>query len=84
VPTLVSVIVPVHNGERFLADALSAIAGQTHRSVELVVVDDGSTDGAAALAEEFVAGDGRGVVHRQPQGGVAAARNARSRSHRAR
>jgi glycosyltransferase involved in cell wall biosynthesis len=75
VPTLVSVIVPVHDGEQFLGDALSAIAAQTHRSIEIVVVDDGSSDGSAALAEEFVTRDGRGVVHRRPQGGVAAARN---------
>ncbi|MEX1006428.1 MAG: glycosyltransferase [Acidimicrobiia bacterium] len=73
--TLVSVIVPVHNGERFLPDALDAISGQTHRPIELVVVDDGSTDGSGALAEEFVARAGRGVVHRRSQGGVAAARN---------
>ncbi len=74
-PTLVSVIVPVHDGARFLPDALAAIAGQTHRTVELVVVDDGSADDSASLASEFVARVGRGVVHRQPQGGVAAARN---------
>jgi glycosyltransferase involved in cell wall biosynthesis len=75
VSTLVSVIVPVHNGARFLDDALTSIAAQTHRALEIVVVDDGSTDGSAALADDFMARDGRGVVYRQRQGGVAAARN---------
>jgi glycosyltransferase involved in cell wall biosynthesis len=76
VPPLVSVIVPVHDGERFLPESLPAITAQTHQPVELVVVDDGSTDGSARVAGEFVAAHGIGVVHRRPQGGVAAARNA--------
>ena len=74
--TLVSVVVPVHDGERFLAEALDSITAQREVDVELVVVDDGSTDGSAALAERLVAAHGRGVVQRQSQRGVAAARNA--------
>ncbi len=74
--TLVSVVVPVHDGERFLAEALDSITAQRDVDIELVVVDDGSTDGSAALAERVVAAHGRGIVHRQSQRGVAAARNA--------
>ena len=73
---LVSVIVPVHDGERFVGEALGAISAQTYENVEIIVVDDGSTDDSARIAEELVGAHGRGVVHRQPQGGVAAARNA--------
>jgi len=67
---LVSVIVPIHNGERFLGEALDSIAAQDYGSVEIIVVDDGSTDGGAALAAA------RGVtLIRQEQRGAGTARN---------
>lgn len=68
---LVSAVIPVFNGERYLWAALDSVARQTHSPLEVFVVDDGSTDGSAAIAKEFpqfrliVAG------HR----GVSAARN---------
>lgn len=69
---LVSVIVPVFAGERFLGDALDTVAAQTYPSVETIVVDDGSPDRSAEIA------DGRAGVRvlREPHRGVAAARNA--------
>jgi glycosyltransferase involved in cell wall biosynthesis len=55
---LISVIMPVFNaqraGEHYLRDALHSVAAQTYRTFELIVVDDGSTDGTAAVVEEFV------------------------------
>jgi len=68
---LVSVIVPVRNGERFLAAALESAYAQDYPRLEVVVVDDGSTDGSAAVARSFPA---RCVF--QANRGVAAARNA--------
>lgn len=50
---LVSVVVPVYNGERFLAAALRSILGQDYHHFELIVVDDGSTDGSAEIARSF-------------------------------
>jgi hypothetical protein len=47
---LVSVLLPVHDGERYLAAAIDSILSQTHRNLELIVLDDGSTDGSAAIA----------------------------------
>lgn len=68
---LVSVIVPVHAGERFLGAALDSIAAQTHPRVETIVIDDGSPDRSAEIASARA-----GVrVLRQERGGVAAARN---------
>jgi glycosyltransferase involved in cell wall biosynthesis len=69
---LVSVIVPVHRGERFLAAALDSVEAQTHPRVETIVVDDGSPDASAEIAAA------RPHVHlvRQAHAGVAAARNA--------
>jgi len=47
--TLVSVLLPVHNGARYLESATRSILNQTHRELELIVVDDGSTDGSAEI-----------------------------------
>jgi len=67
----VAVVVPVRDGERYLEAALRSLLEQTRPPDELIVVDDGSRDGSAALAE------GLGVrVLRRPATGVAAARNA--------
>jgi glycosyltransferase involved in cell wall biosynthesis len=69
---LVSCVIPVYNGERFLGEALASVAGQTFPAIEIIVVDDGSTDGTAAVATS-----GRfGVRYlAQPNAGPAAARN---------
>lgn len=70
---LISVIVPVHNGERHLADALRSVRLQTYPHVELLVVDDGSTDASVEVARQ-ACGD-RCRVLQQTLGGPAAARN---------
>lgn len=69
---LVSCIVPVFNGERYLAEALDSILAQTYRPLEVVVVDDGSTDGTAAIVRGY---DGRVRTVRQVHQGAPAARN---------
>jgi glycosyltransferase involved in cell wall biosynthesis len=69
---VVSVVVPVYNGERFLAECLDSLVAQDYPAVEIVVVDDGSTDGSAAIAERY---DGVRVL-RRAHVGLAATRNA--------
>ena len=73
---LVSVIVPAYNAARFLAAALESALAQTYRELEIIVVDDGSTDETARIAEAFVARDSRVRFIQQKNAGVAAARNA--------
>jgi glycosyltransferase involved in cell wall biosynthesis len=69
---LVSCIVPVFNGEPYLRETLDSILAQTHRPLELIVVDDGSTDGSA----DIIATYGEHIrCHRQENSGPAAARN---------
>jgi glycosyltransferase involved in cell wall biosynthesis len=70
---LVSVIVPVFNGARFLAQAIDSILAQRYAPLELIVVDDGSTDATPAVAERY---DGKLRYLRQANAGPAAARNA--------
>jgi glycosyltransferase involved in cell wall biosynthesis len=72
VASLVSCIVPVFNGERYLAEALQSIAGQTYRPIEILVVDDGSTDRTPEIAAQFSPGV---RCLRQANAGPAAARN---------
>ena len=72
---LVSVIIPVHNGTAVLSDALTSVRQQTYQNFEVIVVDDGSSDGSHALAQKFADEDSRIKVLRQPKGGVSAARN---------
>ena len=72
----VSVIIPVFNVEEYLGECLDSILGQTLREIEVVCVDDGSTDGSAAILDTYAAKDGRVKVLRQPNAGAGAARNA--------
>ncbi|MEU2068520.1 bifunctional glycosyltransferase/CDP-glycerol:glycerophosphate glycerophosphotransferase [Streptomyces anulatus] len=74
-PPLLSVVVPVHNVEAYLEDCLRSVADQTLEAIEVVMVDDGSTDGSARIAAEFAARDGRFTLVRQQNAGLSAARN---------
>jgi len=70
-PTI-SCIVPVYNGERFLSEALDSILGQTYRKLEVIVVNDGSTDRTESVARQYGA---RIRYHRQSNTGPPAARD---------
>ncbi|WP_404949428.1 bifunctional glycosyltransferase family 2 protein/CDP-glycerol:glycerophosphate glycerophosphotransferase [Streptomyces sp. ARC14] len=74
-PPLLSVVIPVHNVEDYLEDCLRSVAEQSLDAIEVVMVDDGSTDGSPAIAEEFAARDSRFRLVRQENAGLSAARN---------
>lgn len=67
-PTLVSVLIPVYNAERFLEETLRSILAQTYRDLEVVLLDDGSNDGSMAVAERLRLEDPRIVI--LPSAGV--------------
>lgn len=71
----VSVVIPVFNSERYLAKCLGSILAQTLDRIEVVVVDDGSTDGSPDLLAGYQAEHPQIKVYRQPNAGLAAARN---------
>ncbi|MGW4893504.1 glycosyltransferase family 2 protein [Kitasatospora sp. NPDC004240] len=70
-----SVVVPIYNVERYLAECLDSIIAQTFQDFECVLVDDGSTDSSASIAEQYVARDSRFRLVRQENKGLGAARN---------
>ena len=72
----ISVIVPIYNVEPYLGECLDSLCGQTLRNIEIIGVDDGSTDGSGALLDEYAAKDKRIIAVHQKNAGVSAARNA--------
>ena len=72
---LISIIVPVYNGEQLLSRCIESILNQTYTNFELIVVNDGSTDGTADLCNQLSKKDDRIKVIHKEQGGAADARN---------
>lgn len=73
---LVTIIVPVYNTGAYLSPCLESLIAQTHRDLEIILVDDGSTDGSGAICDDFARRDERIKVIHQKNSGVSAARNA--------
>ena len=72
----VSVVIPVWNGEKVIETCLNSVTGQSLRDMEIIVVDDVSTDGTARVLRRLAEQDSRIRVIRQQNAGVSAARNA--------
>ncbi|MDE7346924.1 MAG: glycosyltransferase [Muribaculaceae bacterium] len=72
---LISVVVPIYNAEKWLRDALVSLQSQSYTHLEVILVDDGSTDASAAICKEFCDNDSRFRLIRQSNAGVSTARN---------
>lgn len=73
---LVSIVVPVYNVEKYLPKCLNSLVNQTYTHTEIVVVNDGSTDGSLQILKEFADKDPRIKIVNKPNGGLSSARNA--------
>ena len=72
---MISIIIPIYNAEPYLKTCLDNVLNQTVTDLQLVLVDDGSTDGSAAIAQAYAKQDKRIEVYRQTHAGQSAARN---------
>lgn len=72
---LVSVIITINNDEETLRDCIYSVIGQTYRNIELIVIDDGSTDKSAQICNEMLIANSKLKVFHQVQSGMAVARN---------
>ncbi|MDE6208312.1 MAG: glycosyltransferase [Lachnospiraceae bacterium] len=71
----ISVIIPVYNVYRYLGICIDSILNQTYDKLEIILVDDGSTDGSGELCDEYADKDSRVIVIHQKNGGISSARN---------
>lgn len=74
-PRIVSVVVPVYQAVDYLEECLTSLRAQTYPHLDVVIVDDGSTDGSGAVCARHAAADPRLRIHRQSNAGLGAARN---------
>ncbi len=71
----ISVIIPVYNVEKYLPKCLDSVISQTYKQLEIIIVDDGSTDNSGIICDEYALRDNRIIVFHQVNGGLSAARN---------
>lgn len=74
-PPLLSVAVPIYNGEKYLADTIESILHASYKEIELLLIDDGSSDRSAAICARYLAADKRVKYIYQENGGIVSARN---------
>lgn len=72
---MISVIVPIYNVEKYLLKCLNSISEQTYKNLEVILVNDGSTDKSAIIAEKFAHRDKRFIYISKENGGLSSARN---------
>ena len=72
---MISIIVPIYNAERYIASCLDSLLSQSEKALQIILVDDGSTDGSVSIARNYAARDPRVECYSQPHAGQSAARN---------
>ena len=72
---LISVIIPVYNAEKHLKECLESVCGQTYQDLEIILVNDGSSDRSGKICDEWQKKDSRIRVFHKENGGVSSARN---------
>ena len=73
--SLISIVIPVYNVEKYLEKCLQSVQNQTYNNFEVILVNDGSTDSSLSICEKFVNQDKRFSVFSKENGGMSSARN---------
>lgn len=73
---LISIIVPIYNAEKYIETCIKSILEQTHKEIQLILVNDGSTDESLSICHEYAKTDKRIIIINKENGGVSSARNA--------
>lgn len=73
---MISVVIPVYNVEKYLKESLDSVINQTYKNLEIILVDDGSTDNSGKICDEYAQKDDRITVVHQQNSGAGAAKNA--------
>ena len=73
--SLISVIIPIYNDEEYLNQCLNSVVYQSHKDLEIILIDDGSTDRSGAIADKYAKKDDRIQVIHQRNKGASSARN---------
>lgn len=71
----ISVIIPVYNVEQYLSDCLNSVVNQSYKNIEIIIINDGTTDGSLRIAREFAKKDKRILIISKLNGGLSSARN---------
>ena len=71
----ISVVIPAYNSEKFIAETLDSLLNQTLKDIEVIIINDGSTDNTQAVIDEYAKKSGIFKSFTQPNSGVSAARN---------
>ena len=71
----ITIIVPIYNVEKYLREALDSVVNQTYKNIEVLLIDDGSTDNSSKIAEEYTKKDNRFILIHQENKGLSGARN---------
>lgn len=72
---LISIIIPVYNVEKYIHECLESVVNQTYQKIEIIVVNDGSLDKSANIAQTYAEEDDRVIVYHKKNGGLSSARN---------
>lgn len=72
---LISVVIPVYNVEKYIRESLDSIINQTYKNLQIILIDDGSTDSSGSICDEYAASDDRITVIHQKNAGAGAAKN---------
>lgn len=73
---LVSIVIPIYNGEKYIETCMESMLGQSYENIEIIMVNDGSKDSSSEICDKYAAGDARVKVIHQENKGLSGARNA--------